>query len=387
LNRDEKRALTGFLAIYILSALVLMGIIAFLYYQKAVDEAERNCKNDLKSTLLMAEMDLRKACMQGTPYRFDPNRYKLHVGLFDKEYRPIASSLHYTDINFSSPLTIHKAYIQMQKRVDAPVLGVRYIVAEDIRMPSQLHNLKLLIAVTMLVSMLFVAFVGYLLSRLLLAPARERIKTLNRFIKDATHEINTPVTALLMSVSALKKKGVLEEKLLRHISISSKQIANIYNSLSHISFDAHKTTEIKRFDLKKAIQKNIAFFDEIARSKQIGIVSELTSTYVSMDREDVDKLIGNLLSNAIKYSPPNTTITLSLKEAVFRIKDQGIGISQSDQQKIFKRYTRASELGGGFGIGLDIVNSIARKYGIEITIDSQEGTGTTFILDFSKIAH
>lgn len=385
MNREEKRALTAFLTIYLLSALVLMGIIAFLYYQKAVSEAKSGCENDLKSTLLMAEMDLRKACMQNLRYNFDPSRYKLHVGLFDTNRSVIASNLTYPHIDFSHPMTMHADYIHMLKRLDKPVLGVRYIVAEDIHLPAQLHQLKLLIAVTMLISMLFVALIGYLLSRLLLKPVRDQVAALNRFIKDATHEINTPVTALLMSVSALRKKGQGDEKLLRHISISAKQISHIYNSLTHISFDAHSPDDYKRFDLKKAIQKNIAFFEEIAQSKKITIQSDLHATYVTMDREDADKLINNLLSNAIKYSFSGKPVTVTLSEGKLSVRDEGIGISPKNQKEILKRYRRASDLGGGFGIGLDIVNTICHKYGIRLTIDSREGQGAIFTLDFRAV--
>ncbi len=385
MNREEKSALLRFLILYSLSALVLMGIIALLYYNKAAAEAKMTCKKDLKNTLLSAEMDIRDACMNSTPYRFDPSRYKLKVGLFDRNRTAIASSLAHPDVDFSRPVSMHPTYVQMVKHLRHPLQGISWIVAEDIRMPSQLHQLKLLIALTMFGAMLFVAFIGYLLSRLLLKPAKNRIDALNRFIKDATHEINTPVTALLMSVSALKKKGYGDEKLMRHISISAKQISAIYNTLSYITFTNHTPQKPRRFDLKKEIQKNIAFFEEIARSKKITIESDLESTYVMMDRDDADRLIGNLLSNAIKYSFGGTTIRVSLKEGVFSVQDEGIGISPEDREQILKRYKRASNLGGGFGIGLDIVNTICKKYGIILTIDSEEGEGSTFRLDFSAL--
>ncbi len=363
-----------------------MGIIALLYYNKAVFETKSACKNDLKSTILSAEMDLRKACMYNQDFTFDPSGYKLHIGLFDSEKKALASSLHYHDINFSKPMDPKPHRVHMVKKLQQPVLDVTYIVAEDVRIPRQLHNLKILIAVTMFVSLLFVAFVGYLLSRLLLKPLREQVKTLNRFIKDATHEINTPVTALLMSVSALRKKGGFDEKLLRHITASARQIANTYNTLSHISFSDQRGEKSTRFDLKTVVKQNIRFFEEIAAAKRIGIVSELETTYVTMEKEDATRIVNNLLSNAIKYSHPDSEVTVTLKANRLTVKDRGIGIKKEDLGRIFRRYTRASEIGGGFGIGLDIVNTICRKYGIVISVTSKEGEGTVFKLDFSAVA-
>ena len=385
MNPNEKRALYSFLTIYTLSALVLMGIIALLYYNKAVHETKTACKKDLQSTILSVEMDLRKACMYDQNFTFDPAQYKLHVGLFDASQKPLASNLLFHDINFTKMSDIKPNRVQMVKKLQQPLLNIRYIVAEDVRIPAQLHSLKILIALTMLISLLFVALIGYFLSRLLLRPVKERVAELNRFIKDATHEINTPVTALLMSVSALKKKGSHEEKLLRHISISAKQISNIYNTLSHISFAEHKKEKIVYFDLKKEILKNVTFFKEIASAKKITIQTDLHSTYITMDKESASKLINNLLSNAIKYSFSNTTITVTLKEGKLSVKDEGIGINKADQKKILKRYSRIGTLGGGFGIGLDIVNTICQKYGILLHIDSKEKAGATFTLDFASV--
>ncbi len=374
-----------FIALYSLSALVLMAIIAVLYYNKSVNEAKSSCKSDLKNAVMSAEMDLRKACMNNRIYRFDPDRYKLHVALFDRNRRPVASSLTYSDVDLDQAMRIMPDHIHIVKKLPEPIQDIQYIVAEDLRMPQQLHRLKLLIAVTMIVSMLFVALIGYMLSRLLLKPVRERIRELNRFIKDTTHEINTPVTALLMSVSALKRKGIREEKLLRHISISSKQIANIYNTLSYVSFSELKHEKSRRFDLKKEIRKSILFFEEIAAAKQIEIRSDLESTYLKMEKESADKLINNLLSNAIKYSFSHTTITVTLRDGRLSVADEGIGISEQDQMLILQRYKRASELGGGFGIGLDIVNTICKKYGITLEIVSAPNRGSTFILDFRNL--
>ena len=237
----------------------------------------------------------------------------------------------------------------------------------------------------MFVSLLFVALIGYLLSRLLVRPVKEQVRELNRFIKDATHEINTPVTALLMSVSKLKKQDIKEKKLLQHISISAKQIANIYNTLSHISFSSSSQNSPKELNLKDEVQKSIFFFEEIAKAKEIKLISNLEDCFIMMDLDSVKKVINNLLSNAIKYSPNKSVVKITIKECTLYVIDEGIGIEKKDLELILKRYTRVSEVGGGFGIGLDIVNSICKKYGLVLDIKSTPKKGSAFSVDFGKV--
>ena len=95
-------------------------------------------------------------------------------------------------------------------------------------------------------------------------------------------------------------------------------------------------------------------------------------------------LINNLLSNSIKYSKPNTQITLTLSEDTFSIKDEGIGIAQDKLDEIFTRFVRANSYAGGFGVGLNIVESIVNEYHYKIDIDSKEDVGTTITLNFQQ---
>jgi two-component system OmpR family sensor kinase len=94
-------------------------------------------------------------------------------------------------------------------------------------------------------------------------------------------------------------------------------------------------------------------------------------------------LINNLLSNAIKYSFPNSKISLHVEENSFTIKDEGIGIAKDKLDTIFERFTRANSYAGGFGVGLNIVDSIVKEYGYKVDIVSRENVGTTITIKFS----
>ncbi len=387
LNRDEKKALWSFISIYTISSVFLMSVIVFLYYNKELKSHKKVCQKDLQETIMEVELQLLKAFVEKKEFIFSPLDYTLQVGLFDKNREKIESNLNFCDVNFKETMNVKDERVHRVFKLKNPIQNISYIVAEDSSMPSNIKNLKYLIFLTIFISSIFIAFIGYLLSRILLKPVNEKIAQINHFIKDSAHEINTPVTALLMSVSALKKKGFGEQKLLKHIAISSKQISDIYNALSYVAFnDIKKSDEIVKFDLRKEVLKSIAFYKEIADAKNIKIVENLDPCYMKMDKDSANKLINNLLSNAIKYSYNNKTVYITLKDKTLTIKDEGMGIDEKDKQEILKRYIRGTDQVGGFGIGLDIVNSICNEYDIKLSIDSKPGVGSSFDLDFSNLS-
>jgi signal transduction histidine kinase len=102
------------------------------------------------------------------------------------------------------------------------------------------------------------------------------------------------------------------------------------------------------------------------------------------DERLIRQILTNLLSNAIKYSPEKSTISLTLscdkEHATLQVKDQGIGIPQSDQKHIFDQFTRASNVGAvsGTGMGLAIVHRSVKLHKGNISFESEDGKGTTF---------
>ncbi len=386
MNNQEKKALFRFVTIYTFSSIVLVAIIAYLYYEKELDRQKNICKRDLENCVMKVESDLLKAKLQHKTFQFKQHEYTLGVGLFDKNGEKLESSLSYENVNLQEKMVKDSHFIHFVQKLQTPLFNIYYIVAEDTSMPIGKEKLITLIMVVIFFSFIFIAFIGYLLSRLLLKPVREKIAHIDRFIKDSAHEINTPIASLLMSVSALKKKGIMDSKILNHISISSKQISDIYNSLSHLAFDEIESEKISsKVDFKELVLKSVEFYSEIAKAKQITIQTDLKELTVMIDKNDAKKLINNLLSNAVKYSKIKKVITVTIKDATLGVKDEGIGIDQKEKKAILKRYHRGTDMHGGFGIGLDIVNSICHRYGIRLNIDSKKYEGSLFSLDLTPI--
>ena len=235
----------------------------------------------------------------------------------------------------------------MVHKLQTPLLDVYYVVAEDTGMPLGKEKLITLIMIVIFFSFIFIAFIGYLLSRLLLKPVKEKIAYIDRFIKDSAHETNTPIASLLMSVSALKKKGVADPKILNHISISSKQISDVYNSLSHLAFnDIEVEKNTIELNFRDIVEKSVEFYSEIAKAKHVTISTDLDALSIMIDKDDARKLINNLLSNAAKYNTRGKSIKISLKNNILSVRDEGIGIDTKERKAILKRYHRGTNLVG-----------------------------------------
>ncbi len=382
LSSQEKKALVSFLAIYILSAMVLVSIIGFLYYNKEIVSIDNQCSIEMSNKAMWIEKELMHAQMENKKYKFNAASKTLSVGLFDEKGNVVYSNLDSKKVYLSKKAYKNNTHEYHIDKLETPLLGISYIVVEGSEGAKQKFKLILLITFVVIASLIFVGFVGFFLSKQLTAPIKARVEKLNSFIRDSAHDINTPVSALMMSVSSLKTKAEVDKRVINHISISAKLISQIYNSLSFIAFNEKDEIIDEEFDLSELIKDSVKFFDEIAWIRGNKIVCSLELTMVYMDRSRIQKVINNLISNALKYSYAKTEIYIVLKDHIFSIRDRGIGIAKDDQKAIFDRYERKTKDVGGFGIGLDIVKTVCRSYNIDIKIDSKLKEGTTFYLKF-----
>ena len=224
-----------------------------------------------------------------------------------------------------------------------------------------------------------ITIVGFYLAKLFLKPIKEEREKLNNFIKDTSHELNTPISAILMS---LENKNP-SEKQLERVKISANRISEIYKDLTYIFLENKENKkDIKDLDLSLIIKEQIDSFEPLFTKKKIDVKIELESITYKINKDDFIRLFNNLFSNAIKYNKINGKIEVTLKENILIIKDTGIGINKEKLKDIYKRYYRATSQSGGFGLGLNIVNMICKNYNIKIEAQSIENEETTFKLIF-----
>jgi two-component system OmpR family sensor kinase len=378
LYHDERRALISFLLIYISSSVLMLGSIGFFYYKEKVATIDRICGVTMEHMAMQVKVHIMKNINTSTLFKeSDP----IKIGLYNKNKTVINSNLTTHNINFEQINYTNHTSAFFVTRLLNPINGIEYIIIEDANVSKEMHDLKLMIAFRLLLASLFIAFVGYFLARLLLKPVKENFEILSRFMKDSAHELNTPVTALMMSANYLKKN--YDKEMVEHMLLSSKMIAETYNSIAYLAFNDLDIEVKEEFDLSEYIYASIKYFKEIAANKNVTINAELNTLMINMDKNSIRKLINNLISNAIKYSYSDKIIDITLQDNVLKIRDEGVGIDKKNQKKIFERYKRVSQKGSvGFGIGLDIVMGVCRANNIKISLKSEVKKGSTFTLVF-----
>lgn len=358
----------------------MLGSIGYYYYHERLYSIDRMCDVSMQNIAMHVEKSFSNG--DNSEIFFDEERI-MKVALYDKDQNVIQSKLSTKTINFKEINYMGRDSAFYIKELTEPIQNIAYIVIEDSQITQTMKELQTFIVSILFLATIFIAFVGYFLSRLLLKPVKENFSILSRFMKDSAHELNTPVTALMMSANYLKKE--YDKEMVEHMLISSKMISETYNSIAYLAFNDLDVEIKEEFDLAEHIYASIKYFKEIAASKNITINAELNTFTVTMDPNSIRKLINNLISNAIKYSYNNKTIDISLQDNVFKIKDEGVGIDKKDQKKIFERYKRITQKGsGGFGIGLDIVMGICRSNNIKISLKSEIKKGSIFTLIFPK---
>jgi two-component system OmpR family sensor kinase len=309
----------------------------------------------------------------------------IKYGLFDKNKNVIFSYLDKNfEINFSKTTYENEFYNYFITTLDDENIPIKYIVIETCQEVQDKNKLKIFILVILVLSSIFIGCIGYLLAKILLKPVRQRVEFMDKFIKDSAHELNTPITVLMTSVSMLKN-GKNPQKMMKYILSSSKQISQIYNDIHFSAFNNMNEDVFEEFNLKDLVSESAEYFNDISITKNIVIKSILDDCFIKMDKTKTQKLVNNLISNAIKYSYKDSVVEVILNNNILSVKDFGIGISLEEQKEIFKRYKRGNNNEGGFGIGLDIVKRICEEYNLILTLESQMNKETVFSIDFSSI--
>ena len=259
-----------------------------------------------------------------------------------------------------------------------------FLVGKDIN--GEILSLQISTTLKALFFLFGLLFVAFYLAKLSLKPLYEKIDTLNRFIKDSTHEINTPLSVISMSIETADLDNLNERNLKRfnNISLAAKSLNNIYDALVHLSFNINKPGKKELIDLNLLTSQRLDYFAPFFVKRRLKINANLKPSFINADLEDMSKILDNLLSNAAKYAAQNSEVRIVLEPNFFSISNLGLGISKEQQLQIFDRYTRFNEDQGGFGIGLSLVKNCCIKNSIEVKCQSELDGETTFLLSWQS---
>jgi signal transduction histidine kinase/CheY-like chemotaxis protein len=223
----------------------------------------------------------------------------------------------------------------------------------------------------------------------------DRIKS--DFVTTVSHDLRSPLTAILGYIELIERAGVvneLQKEFINRVQGSVQQISNLISDL----------LDLGRIEAGLDTTKEIINIAELSREAMIcieGAAQNAGVNFVGSVVEDMGKVFGdpirlrqmisNLLDNAIKYSKPGGKVEFEAHseddQVILRVSDNGPGIPRDEQPLLFERFFRASNVPDevpGTGLGLSIVKSILDNHRGRIWVDSKEGEGTTFTVVLPK---
>ena len=228
------------------------------------------------------------------------------------------------------------------------------------------------------------------------AVRKESEDKLRRFVADASHELRTPLTAI-RGFSELYRQGAVSgedatRELLGRIEGESKRMASLVEDLLLLArLDQSREMATKPVDLTEVVDSAIISARAAGPYHPVIFTKPDVEIFVLGDEPRIHQVIANLLANARAHTPSGTEIRVSISHdsdgVRISVSDNGPGLSQSDQEKIFERFYRADTSrvrvdGEGSGLGLSIVDAVMKAHKGSVTVVSELGKGATFTLFF-----
>lgn len=226
----------------------------------------------------------------------------------------------------------------------------------------------------------------------LLAETRAAVRLRDQFLSIASHELKTPVTALVLQLEAMRKAlrnggvepiaGPWPDRIARQ----TKRLVRLVDDLLDVSRieSGRMKLDLDRCDLEELVVEVVArLHEQNATPIRVHAEQRIVGLW---DRGRLDQVLTNLLVNALKYGgngPIDVTLSRTGDRARLAVHDSGPGISAADQARIFEPFERGSGVkhGGGFGLGLFIVRSLVEAHGGNVRVESAPHAGTTFVVE------
>ena len=379
ISSAKYQTLKRFLALYGVLVILILALLGTLYYQYAKTQmiSSHRLAMQLESESYVPILnDWLQADRNLTTFPKDL-AYKTALYGYDKKF--LAGNLRGKSLHFKESISLDGRYIHLIVSLAPYEMGDFYLIFEtydDGLWRKQAIETALIIGSILFA---FLLLIGFILARLLLKPMNEAIALLDDFIKDTTHELNTPISAILTNLEALKEENIplrMQKKLTR-IEIASRTISTLYNDLTYLILNHDLAVINEPLNVSELLQERLEYFRHHLEQKKIHCTNNIEeSIFLTIDRTKMTRIIDNLLSNAIKYNKMGGTLNVHLEKERLCVADSGIGIPSDMIEEVFERYTRADKSVGGFGIGLHIVAMIAKEYNLDISIESEEKVGT-----------
>ena len=223
----------------------------------------------------------------------------------------------------------------------------------------------------------------------------EKEKTIRQeFFSNASHELKTPLTAIRgyaeLLQSGMASDTQMQKEFLGRIHSEVEEMTSLINDILMISrLETKELMPTKEMLCVKSVAEEVKkTLKPLADENNVSLEIHCCDEFVYMDRSHLQGILSNLMGNAVKYNRPGgfvqTDITMDSTSLSIRVEDSGIGIAKEDQKRIFERFYRVdkgrSKRVAGTGLGLSIVKHVTEFHGGCVSVESQSGVGSTFLV-------
>ncbi len=216
-------------------------------------------------------------------------------------------------------------------------------------------------------------------------------RTRREFTANVSHELKTPLTAILGSSELMQNGMVKNEDIPRfvgHIHDEAARLLTLIEDIIRLSqLDEGVELPKEAVDIASVVNEVASQLHEKAARSKVEIITKVETCFVQGVPRLFHEIVYNLMDNAVKYNVPGGSVTASVsKNGILTVEDTGIGIPLEHQERVFERFYRVdkshSKTIGGTGLGLSIVKHAVAYLGADIKLQSKKGKGTVVTITF-----
>ena len=219
----------------------------------------------------------------------------------------------------------------------------------------------------------------------------DRLNILGEITAGIAHELNTPL-ANILGFAELLRNNLTDENAIRDLdkivdsAIFSREVVK-----KLMFFTCEMPQQMGELTVNPIISDVLNLLDLTFKKSKVNYALSFNKENIQLKADSIQltQVLFNLIMNAIYFSPPNTTITIKVKELAHEIRisisDEGPGISKVNEEKIFQPFFTTKPVGEGSGLGLSVVHGIVKSHKGQITYSQNKPKGATFVVNFPKL--